>query len=44
SLEKNPDINGIPIRAQQATPKIDIIIGDDDIIVPICRISWYLEE
>lgn len=41
SFEKNPDINGIPIRAILFTPKIDKIIGKFIKFIPIIRISWY---
>jgi len=43
SLEKNPDIKGIPIRDMEAIPRIEEISGDLDKDVPICRISWYEE-
>ncbi|GFU32574.1 hypothetical protein TNCV_3044621 [Trichonephila clavipes] len=38
SLEKDPDINGIPIKATVAIPKEEII-RELNIIVPIFRIS-----
>lgn len=44
SLEKNPDINGIPIKAVEAIPKEEEIIGELNIKVPIFRMSWYEEE
>lgn len=40
SFEKNPDMNGIPIKANLFTPKIDKIIGKLMKLSPIIRISW----
>lgn len=43
SLEKNPDINGSPIRAIIEIPRDEDTIGEFFIIDPIDRISWYEE-
>lgn len=43
SFEKNPDINGIPIKAIIERPITEAIIGEFFIMLPICRISWYEE-
>lgn len=40
SLEKNPDINGIPIKANLLIPKIDRVNGYWMKLIPIIRISW----
>lgn len=44
SLEKNPDINGIPIKAILLIPKIDKIIGKFKKLILIIRISWYVDS
>lgn len=41
SFEKNPDINGIPIKANLLIPKIDSGRGILLKFNPIIRISWY---
>lgn len=41
SLEKNPDMNGIPIRAILLIPNILSVIGEFLKFSPIIRISWY---
>lgn len=43
SFEKNPDINGSPIKASIAIPITEVMIGEFFIILPMCRISWYDE-
>lgn len=40
SFEKNPDMNGTPIRAILFTPKMVKVIGYDFILSPIMRMSW----
>lgn len=40
SLEKNPDINGIPIKAIEDNPIIDKLVGEFNWLIPIIRISW----
>lgn len=40
SLEKNPDINGIPIKANLLIPKIDRVNGYWMKLIPIIRMSW----
>lgn len=44
SLEKNPDMNGIPIKANLLIPKIDKIIGKFRKLILIIRISWYVDS
>lgn len=41
SFEKNPDMNGIPIKANLVIPKIEGVSGELIILIPIVRISWY---
>lgn len=43
SFEKNPDINGIPIKDIFEIPIMDIVTGEFFIIDPMCRISWYIK-
>jgi len=40
SFEKNPDKNGIPIRAMFEILKIEEVKGDNFMFNPIIRISW----
>lgn len=44
SLEKNPDINGIPIKAILFSPRIDWVSGYFKKFNPIIRISWYVDS
>lgn len=41
SLEKNPDVNGRPIKAILVMVKITEIIGIFMLFILIIRISWY---
>lgn len=41
SLEKNPDIKGIPIRAVLVNPIVDSVKGLLIKFISIIRISWY---
>ena len=40
SFEKNPDMNGIPIKAREVILKAEKGIGDEELNGLIWRISW----